>query len=278
MAAEYRLARKRLDFRPDAVLTAGMLEELDNFPHQLLEFFYQDYCAGIVAGLDFRERDGNIILSPGLARVAGAFYSLERELNLSDLIANFLKEHSTQGKRWNIVLAPDTSEVLRGVPVDYLRFEFSERPGDNVEKLQLAGFSAGLRPRLPDVDGPRLVESFLSSSSLYLLDTPMAAVREADFPPAVFVAARNTLMAKKRKSSADLALLFSLSQSTRLSMLAVKNFIQLMGGKIPQGRRELFQEFFHCLNLENQESWIPMLEEKKPTPRQTGPTSVLIDD
>lgn len=276
MAGEYRLVRTRLAFHPNDVLTASMLEALDKFPHEVLDLFYQHYQSGIVTGLDFNELNGHIILSPGIARLGGTFYMLDQELDLTDFMDSFLRSQSSSGKSWNIVLTPGGSEKERGVPREYLRFECSPESGDNVKSLQLAGFTDGLTPKLPQVEGSRLVDSFLSSSSLYLLDTPIADVGEVTFPPLVFTAARNTLMAKKRKTPPDLTLLFSLSQKPWLSMLSVKNFIQIMGGTVPLGRRELFREFFRCLQLETCDVWVPRSKEEESTPKKKGPESVIL--
>lgn len=271
-----RLCRKILDFRPDAVLTAGMLEELDNFPHEILGLFYQDYCDGIVTGLDFRSENGSIILGPGLVRFQGAFYTLPENVDLSALMDAWLENHPSSGKSWNIVLARAGCETVRGVPVEYLGFEFASEPSDNVEKLQIAGFGDGLKTRLPEVAGPDAADSFLSKSRLQLLDTPMAATGEAGFVAPVFLAARNLLLAKKWKSAQDLALLFKLTDAPFLSMDTVKTYIQIMGGDVPDDRKGIFREFFRCLNIESPGVCTPPAKEAEPAAGQDAPSSVWI--
>lgn len=276
METPNRLCRKILDFRPDAVLTAGMLEELDNFPHEILGLFYQDYCDGIVTGLEFRSENGGIVLGPGLVRFQGAFYILPENVDLSALMAAWLEKNPSSGKSWNIVLARTGGEIIRGVPVEYLGFEFAGEPGDNVEKLQIAGFRDGLKTLLPELAGPDAVESFLSASRLQLLDTPMAAKGEASFVPSVFLAAKNLLMAKKWKSAQDLSLLFRLTEFPCLSMDTVKTYIRIMGGKVPEDRKGIFREFFRCLAIESPPVCAPPAKEAEPETRQAASSSVWI--
>lgn len=218
------LYQSRLVFQHKAILTRGMLQELYNFPRALLSMRYQGYSNGICMGLEFGNRGGKVVVSPGLARVNGDFYILPQEVSLTELALQ-ARSSGISAARWHCVLEPGESVLVDGVPYECLNMQvWADKPagGDNIE---LASFSNQVDPELPDQLKTDLWDQFTQHSHLGLLDTPYAGPGGATFHPYVFAAVQNFLLQKAAKSLLDWQLLFMLAQDGIASLRMLHLYI-----------------------------------------------------
>ena len=68
------LTKTEMRFPHKAILTAVMLEEMYNYPRELMRLNYRDRSDGIICGLDYILRGDDLILTEGLVKLDGDIY------------------------------------------------------------------------------------------------------------------------------------------------------------------------------------------------------------
>lgn len=70
-------------FQKGRILKREMLENLRDYPRELLDIYFQDYSNGIIAGVNIHVADTTIILSKGIVKHHGRLYILPSSYELS---------------------------------------------------------------------------------------------------------------------------------------------------------------------------------------------------
>ena len=92
------LSRKELRFERRSILTAAQLRAIEKFPREILRLMFLENGDGIISGLDYVERGGEIFLTEGLVKIGGTFY-FAAETNLSALMRNAAAAAAYSGRK-----------------------------------------------------------------------------------------------------------------------------------------------------------------------------------
>ena len=230
------LTKTEMRFPHKAILTAVMLEEMYNYPRELMRLNYRDRSDGIICGLDYI-----LILSD--------------EVNLRALAeANGL----TDDGHYDIILEP-ASSVRRDVCVteDRLEIKFVEH---KAQGFSLGTFVYKDRFKLPALsDDEGRFKHFFEQSYLNVTDVLMSSKVDVDAPnagsemsatfhPLIFRAVEKFLVSKKNKTFMDYAILIALQSVGSIDIKTIKAYINEEGESSNVGSRsDLLKRFFECL-------------------------------
>lgn len=234
--------RKELTFPHKAVLTAAMLRELYDYPRELSRLMFNDFSDGIICGLDFSLKDGELILSSGLVRFGGEIFRLHDDLNLSALAEeNFLvadKEYFISAEKSSRKKEPCLTEKN-------LALTFTEQsPPFSLGKFIFRGRRNFYLPELTDEP----FDEIFSRSKLNLFDVPFAAKNAPTFHPLLFRLVKKFLSRKKNRTPFDYALFVHLQNNDTLSIETLAEYISEVNETFDTTDREkFFENFWDCL-------------------------------
>ena len=254
MGGERLLTKTEMRFPHKAILTAVMLEEMYNYPRELVRLNYRERSDGIICGLDYMLRGNDLILTEGLVKLDGEIYILSDEVNVSALAgANGL----TDDGHYYIVLEK-ASSVRRDVCLteDRLEIKFVEHA---TEGFCLGAFVYKDRFKLPELsEGAKKFEHFFEASyfnvtnvlmSSKIIGVPKGGLEmSATFHPLIFRAVEKFLVSKKNKTLMDYAILVALQSVGSVDLKTIKAYVVEEGETLEGGsREELLRTFFDCL-------------------------------
>ena len=234
--------RKELTFPHKAVLTAAMLRELYDYPRELSRLMFNEFCDGIVCGLDFSIKDGELILSSGLVRFDGEIFMLTDDLNLSALA----EEKSLLADReYFISLEKFSRKQEPCLTEKTLALTFTERkPAFSLGKFIFRGRRNFYLPELTDEP----FDEIFSRSKLNLFDVPFAAKNAPTFHPLLFRLVKKFLARKKNRTPFDYALFVQLQNNDTLSIETLAEYISEVNETFDLTDREkFFETFWDCL-------------------------------
>lgn len=70
-------------FIPKKILKIDMLENLRDYPRDMIRIFYQNYSDGIITGCDIKINEMELILKPGIIKFGGVIYMLNEEVKMT---------------------------------------------------------------------------------------------------------------------------------------------------------------------------------------------------
>ncbi|MBR4904374.1 MAG: hypothetical protein IKZ53_06860 [Selenomonadaceae bacterium] len=248
------LSRNELRFERRSILTATQLRAIEKFPREFLRLKFIDCGDGIISGLDYIERDGEIILTEGLVKLGKNFFCAE-EINLSELIKD-----ATDGKRYKIILGEPQRSAEENVITEKISLEIREL--DDKDGFELGRFKAGLT-RLPKIDAEDLFGEITSLSRLNLLNVPYSTRGGATFHPLIFKAILTRLERKENPAPSDFALMIQLADFGIVSLNALKIFVVSKGVDWKENSRE---EILKSVIAAVDKEWEIILPEKISAP------------
>lgn len=214
------LSRNELRFERRSILTAAQLRAIEKFPREFLRLKFINYGDGIISGLDYIERDDEIILTEGLIKLGENFFCAE-EMNLSKLMAG-----TSDGKFYKFVLGEPRRSAEENVITEKILLEVREL--DDKGGLEFGRFKSGLTC-LPTIDAKDLFKEFTKVSRLNLLNVPYSTRGGATFHPLIFKAILTRLERKDNPAPADFALMIQLADFGIVSLNALKIFVVSKG-------------------------------------------------
>ena len=250
------LSRKELRFERRSILTATQLREIEKFPREFLRLMFLDFGDGIISGLDFIERDGEIFLTEGLVKLGKNFF-FAQEINLSGLMAGL-----TEGKLYKIVLGTPQRTAAENVITEKISLEVRELKESG--GLEFGRFKAGLT-HLPELDAEDLFAEFTKASRLNLLNVPYSTRGGATFHPLIFRAILSRLQRKEKPAPADGALMIQLADFGIVSLNALKVFVECKGVAWRDDSRE---EILQAVLAAVDKDWEIILPEKISAPEK----------
>lgn len=267
------LNRKELGFERRSILTAAQLRAIEKFPREFLRLKFLEYGTGIISGLNYVERCGEIFLTEGLVKIGDEIF-FATETNLSRLMAGTI-----EGKSYSFTLGEVSRTVTENVINETISIDVKEFQDGNKE-LTFGTFKAG-QVKLPALDAENLFKEFTRTSRLNLLNVSYACFGGATFHPYIFRAILQRLERKENPSTADLALMFRLAESTAIPLPVLKLFVESKEIEWrATSREDIFKSVVEAVDA-NLEIIAP---QKVPVPKEKSnqkaqnPGTIFIDD
>ena len=253
-----------ITFATGDILTVQMLEETYRYPREFLHLTNAACGDGILTGLDFKSREGDVYLTAGIVKYNSLFYILPRDVNLDEWLR---LQHLSGGREYFLCLVKGevaaTDKLENGAESRSkiaIKVFPSREYDDDAILLGKFRFDSN-RVHLPCLnleEKGNLFEDFFQSGLLYLLDVPYAHPQGGTtYHPLLFRAIREYLEKKTPLSPYDFTLLTEIQNHGIVAESTLKSYVTANGKKNPSlikmTREELFRATTECL----QEPYLP---------------------
>lgn len=274
-AGEFMFVRNELQFPHKAILTSAMLKEIYNYPREVSRLVFKEYGDGIICGLDYSIKNGDLTLSSGIFRLDGEIYLLQDNLNISELAEKNFLVNSTE---YFMAFEKKSCDKEQCLTEKNLELIFTrEKPACTLGSFVFLDRKDFFLPALTDGRNP--FENIFRRSVLNLFEVPFAQKQGATFHPLLFRLVKNFLVRKKNKTPFDYAILIHLQNSETLSSQTLLEYIDSENKTCDiENREKFFETFLICL-LEskfNVAIYKNDDENIKPAPRKVKPLGRLI--
>ena len=245
-------------FTAGDVLSAEMLEETYRYPREFLHVCHAGCPDGIVAGLDFIEKEDGVYLTAGIVKLDGKYYILPGNMGLDAwlqqqkaplqssveyllcLVPEDVPEPVGTGirSRSRLVLQPEKERPARAL----LLGRYKYRPDAQIRLPKL-------HPRNKDP-----FEEFTQASFLQILDCEYAHSQgETTYHPLLFRAVQSYLEQKDSLSPYDFMLLCELQNHGAASLSTMRAYIAIhqkgSTASLEVTRERLFAELTKCVQM-----------------------------
>ena len=273
-------------FTAGDVLSAEMLEETYRYPREFLHVCHAGCPDGIVAGLDFIEKEDGIYLTAGIVKLDGKYYILPEDMGM-DACLQQQKVPLQSSVEYLLCLVPEDVPEPVGTGIR-LRSRLvlqpeKERPAHALP-LGKYKYRPDVQIRLPKLH-PRNkapFEEFTQASFLQILDCEYAHRQgETTYHPLLFRAVQSYLEQKDSLSPYDFTLLCELQNHGVAALSTLKTYIAVHQKVSPASlevtRERLFEELTKCVQM----PYRPVVFQEAPTEEESRtevkPVSKLLD-
>lgn len=245
-------------FTAGDVLSAEMLEETYRYPREFLHVCHAGCPDGIVAGLDFIEKEDGVYLTAGIVKLDGKYYILPEDMGMDAclqqqkvplqssveyllcLVSEDVPEPVGTGiwSRSRLVLQPEKERPARAL----LLGKYKYRPDAQIRIPKLHP-----RNKAP-------FEEFTQASFLQILDCEYAHRQgETTYHPLLFRAVQSYLEQKDSLSPYDFTLLCELQNHGVAALSTLKAYIavhqKVTSASLEVTRERLFAELTKCVQM-----------------------------
>lgn len=240
-----------LTFPHKAILTGGMLEEIYRYPREFMRLMFDGYGNGIICGLDYSLRGGELFLSAGIFFAGGNFYILSRDVNISDLSA---EKNLVVDREYFVALERKTFAEEQCITTTTLELVFNEiKPPHTLGQFVFLGRENFYLPQF--TDDPN---EMFSRSVLNLCEVPFAARGTSTFHPLLFRQVKNFLQNKPNKTPRDFAILTYLQNNEVISVTTMADYMLAANCEFDvDNRTDFFRAFLTCLREQKSDSGQP---------------------
>ncbi|WP_314653873.1 hypothetical protein [uncultured Selenomonas sp.] len=245
-------------FTAGDVLSAEMLEETYRYPREFLHVCHAGCPDGIVAGLDFIEKEDGVYLTAGIVKFDGKYYILPGDMGL-DAWLQQQKAPLQSSVEYLLCLVPEDVPEPVGTGIQsrsrlVLQPE-KERPAHAL-LLGRYKYRPDVQIRLPKLH-PRNkapFEEFTQASFLQILDCEYAHHQgETTYHPLLFRAVQSYLEQKDSLSPYDFTLLCELQNHGVAALSTLKAYIavhqKVTSASLEVTRERLFEELTKCVQM-----------------------------
>ena len=238
-------------FEAGNVLSAQMLEETYRYPREFLHISHASCCDGIITGLDYISRDGDVYLTAGIVKWNGKYHILPQDENLDV----WLKvQNLSSGIPYHLCLVQDAEEHSGCGIASKTQMTLRALPKKPELSLSLGVFRFDMgKLSLPKIkmNAKEPFEEFWQTSRLRLLDAAYAHPQgETTFHPLLFRAICTYLEHKWAPSPYDFSLLIELQNHGIASLASLKTYVAVHNGSLSSmsrmSREELFRAVVQC--------------------------------
>lgn len=246
-----KIVSKEISFSSGKVLTAEMLQELQDFPRLLAQAEYEGYGDGILCGMELKEAgDGTELeLSPVILKLDGRIYSSPHSLKLP--ADNPGERLQSPWYAW--VLRPQPPEESRGVRSYRLQQHIVASENVQPQDLVLLQVPRNVgRLRLPRLSqDEKCFGEFTKANICKVILGNHSCFGGNTYMPVVFAAVREYLEAKQDKCLQDYALLMELQNHPVVSGACVRGYIREAGLQVAEDEamEAIFPEFVKALQM-----------------------------
>ncbi len=285
-----------LSFTKGSILTSVMLDELRDFPREMLNLWYKDYPDGILSGMDvYREGNpdggGDVMLSGGVIKYRNRIYRMNEAISLTARLREQLDSGTVSSqKRYQFVFTEKPGYDIDSRPsqVGY-SLELSIKGEDErAEGIHLARFKCGIGSR--DNDGRLIV---LEKPGRWdMTECPYSVRGALTFHPHMFKEVIGIIREKERRSELDYFILNQLYNEGVLHIQLIEDLTagerQTEGaaGKLPdltdlpagrlRDRAGLWADFLKFIKRIEEPPANPVIEKSNPPARRREDVGQMI--
>lgn len=202
-----------LSFESGAILTREMLQELSDFSRNFASIMYEKYDDGILLGAGIEEKEGELIIAPGIIKYRGLIFRSKESISLK------------------CVLEGDQIEDDRDYWLSLVLQSVDEKCGPSRRKFVLR---PSFHKSVSDVEGIILAclssydGSFLPSKQgkVDMCCAPYITLEGETYHPQVFFDLKTMLIEKKNKTSLDYMVLQSLLRDGVIGAKFIKTILE----------------------------------------------------
>lgn len=262
-------------FTAGDVLSAEMLEETYRYPREFLHVCHAGCPDGIVAGLDFIEKEDGVYLTAGIVKLDGKYYILPEDMGM-DACLQQQKVPLQSSVEYLLCLVPEDVPEPVGTGIRsrsrlVLQPE-KERPAHAL-LLGRYKYRPDVQIRLPKLH-PRNkapFEEFTQASFLQILDCEYAHRQgETTYHPLLFRAVQSYLEQKDSLSPYDFTLLCELQNHGVASLSTMKAYIAIHQKVSPASLEVTRERLFEALTKCVQTPYCPAVFQEAPTEEESG--------
>ena len=262
-------------FTAGDVLSAEMLEETYRYPREFLHVCHAGCPDGIVAGLDFIEKEDGVYLTAGIVKLDGKYYILPEDMGM-DACLQQQKVPLQSSVEYLLCLVPEDVPEPVGTGIrSRSRLVLQPERERPAHALLLGRYK--YRPdvliRLPKLRLGSMdpFEEFTQASFLQVLDSEYAHRQGGTtYHPLLFRAVQSCLEHKAPLSPYDFTLLCELQNHGAASFATLQTYIAANRKDSPASleptREKLFEELTKCLQIPYHPAVYqaaPVVEEKR---------------
>lgn len=281
------LTYEDIQFRHGGILTSQMLKSMYAYPRDILELQYADYSDGIITGLNYEYRGGELWLTKGIlkhkVKDEDRFYLLHKDISIS----KYCSDSNKKSGQWYCLYLKEIEikQAEENIFIHGLELQDEQSDKPNAEGFFMGKFyynkesASGITlPHLSDGFADPFKE-FTAAERMNLLNVRYAGRREATFHPLVFAAVQAFLQQKEQKTMMDYALMVQLQNHPALSMETVRAYVHDAKQAAGSSREELFEAFARCLvHTKFEAAQSVQIKEDDPQNKEDSNSSLLLDD
>lgn len=230
------LFHKQSEFASGAVLTKEMLELLGSYPRQFLKLYFKAYSEGILCGLDYELRDGELWLTSGAFWWDNKLWMTGEDVNVSA----FLQNQSLEEGQY-LVLCWQSDEKVTEKGVDICPLKLSIVTDSRYEDVLEIGRFIWWDDRklsLPE-SWEELIESLERGDYFDVSNASQASLGDRTFIRLIFQFLEGALRDKERRTPFEDAMLVQLQCQGFLSMDTLYTYVGTDADRMK--RRELLK-------------------------------------
>lgn len=250
--------RIELTLQKGTILTQEMLGELQAFPKDILNIWYDRYPDGILTGTDLIETTDDtgkieVWISKGLIRHCGCIYRMSENINLSQCIKEWTRQGRIQEQvLYKLVFVPGKQVLLGGrntqilYPVELTVCSQSEET-EGIFYARFKMLEKGKVALFHDVDR----EDISKATYWNMTDCPYACRGGITYHPYIFENVKRMLSSKKRKSQLDYIILNEINRTGTVNIELIQMILKDRQVKICLGDRAYLLKQFMQVMMED---------------------------
>ena len=254
-------------FEAGDILSVQMLEETYRYPREFLHLTHNNYCNGIICGLDFITKADGVYLTAGMVKINGKYYTLLQDVNMDEWLKQYKPSLKGQVEYCLCVTYEDIltdNDKLRGIK-SYSRVTLKAEQKKPDNSLLLCKYKfrkdAGISlPILCEDGSEEPFEDFFRAGLLQLLECEYShPMGKSTYHPLIFRAVQSYLEKKYPLSPYDFNLLMELQNR---GIVAIKSLITYVAANKEisltshnMTREKLLREVAECI----QKPYVPAI-------------------
>lgn len=277
------LIKKDVSFLHGSILTKEMLNEIYIYPRNFVELKYNVYSDGIIEGLNFVEKDGITYLTKGIVKIAGEYYFLLNDVDLTSYFKEIQKKQNWKNDVCYLYLKSEMPIKADSIVVKKLDLYVSENKESDLFLLcRFSSINDNLYlPKLNNRKKNEFEDLIINHLYVNLVNTLYAMPKKATYHPFLFEAVAEYLKQKQDKRVLDFVILMQIQNMKVLSIDAMETYIYATGYNNEKNldRESFFDLFVKCLKKKEDVSKISSennKEKKVSKAKYNGPKGMLI--
>ncbi len=246
-----------LDLRSGMLLSKEILEQMDS-QSRLFRIQYDCYPDGIIYGFIPTEENGKLYLSSGLIKFHGKYFFSDKKINIHEFLDLSDADGQIRNTKYTAMafVSGGIETVNEGIISECLILKLLDRNELKNDDILIAEFQyhKGKRQwKSENRNAVEILEEQLNKEGYYysFLNVNYSIPYENVFSPVICRMMKECLKEKKNKSSADLILLFMLSQNQTISNEVLRTWFEANGiSAVSDERKSVIRLFLDCIKKE----------------------------